>query len=81
MKSATIFVALLLLSTSSVYAKDVTITLTDEEQRVLIQMMDQANKAGGLSNAEAAIYFAKKIQAAAQPQPLSQQPASQEPPK
>lgn len=49
-----------------VFAKDVTVTLNDEEQRVIIQLLDMATKAGGLQVAKAATHFADKITAAAQ---------------
>lgn len=38
-----------------------TITLTDQEKTVLLQLIDLAVKAGGLNVAEAAIVLSKKI--------------------
>lgn len=39
-----------------------TIELTEDEARVLINLLDLAVKAGGLQTAEAAVHFAKILQ-------------------
>lgn len=51
-------------------ARDITITLSDDEQKALVQILDLATKAGGLPTAQATMYFARKIEdAAKQPAP------------
>lgn len=54
-------------------AAEVTITLSDQEQAAMIQLLDTAVKSGGLNNAEAVVYFVKKIQAAQQAAVAAQQ--------
>ncbi len=51
----------LLMSASVARAKDVTITLTDQEQQVLLNLLDMAVKQGGLRVAGNAAYFTNKI--------------------
>lgn len=50
-------------------AKDVTITLNDEEQKVFLALLDGALKSGGLANLQAVIKFVQKYQAAVTPPP------------
>jgi hypothetical protein len=40
---------------------DTTLTLTENEKNVLLQLIDLAVKSGGINVAEAAIYLAKKL--------------------
>lgn len=69
----------LILLASPVSAKDITLTLNDEEQRGLIQIIDAAVKSVGLQGAEAGVYMHRKIIAAQadanRPQPLAPAPA------
>lgn len=58
----------LLLATPAM-AKDVTITLNDNEQKVFLTLLDNALKQGGLSNLQAVIQFMQKYQAAVNPAP------------
>lgn len=53
-----------LLVTTPVYAKDVTITLTDAEQKVYLALLDAALKCGGLNNYQAVSQFLAKLQGA-----------------
>lgn len=62
MRLALAAVAFLLASPAC--AKDITITLNDDEQRGLIQMIDAAVKSVGLQGAESAVYMHRKIMAA-----------------
>jgi hypothetical protein len=57
-------------------AKDISITLNDEEQKALVQILDTATKAGGLQVAQATVWFAKKLDDAAKavPQPPPKPP-------
>jgi hypothetical protein len=65
-----LLVVLSLLVSAPVLAADVTVTLNDEEQNVLRQLLDMATKAGGLQVAPAALHFARKLEAAqAAPKP------------
>ena len=59
----TSLLAIVLLS-SPVFAeeKQITVTLTEEEARVLINLLDVAVRAEGLNAAEAALHFVNKIQ-------------------
>lgn len=50
-------------------AAEMTLTLNDEEQAVLRQLLDLATKSGGLAVAPAALHFANKIEAQKQPKP------------
>lgn len=50
---------------TSAAAKDITVTLNDEEQRVLLQILDAATKAQGLQVAQATVFFVKKLDDAA----------------
>jgi hypothetical protein len=52
---------ILALSFGAASAKDVTVTLNDNEQKVMVNLLDLAVKAGGLNAAESAAYFAKKF--------------------
>lgn len=61
-----LFAAMLLVATPAV-AKDITITLTDEEQKVFLALLDGALKAGGLSNLQPVIKFVQKYQNAVAP--------------
>lgn len=46
------------------------IELTDEEGQALVELLDAANKAGGLQLARACLHFFDKLQAAAKaPEP------------
>ncbi len=52
-----------------------TIELTEQESQVLLNLLDVAVKAAGINAAEAALHFAKKIEAAKannQPKPTEQ---------
>lgn len=55
-------VALLLATPAA--AKDITITLTDEEQKVFIALLDAALKQGGLANLQVVAQFVQKVQKA-----------------
>lgn len=57
--------ALALLVSTPVLAKDVTITLNDEEQKVFIALLDGALKSGGIANLKPVIAFIDKYQKAA----------------
>lgn len=57
-------VAATLLLASPAVAKDITLTLNDDEQRGLIQIIDAAVKSVGLQGAEAAVYLHRKIMSA-----------------
>lgn len=46
-------------------AKDVTLTLNDQEQAAFAQVLDQATRGGGLQAASATVYFQNKLQQAA----------------
>lgn len=59
MRLALAAAAFLLVSPAS--AKDITLTLNDDEQRGLIQMIDAAVKSVGLQGAEAGVYMHRKI--------------------
>lgn len=70
----------LLLFASPAFAKDITLTLNDDEQRGMIGMLDAAVKATGLQGAETGLYFQKKIieaQRAPAPAGAPAQPAAQ----
>lgn len=54
-----------------------TITLTNNEKQVLLQLIDLAVKAGGLNVAEAAIVLTKKINLSPPDQEDSPQPTSE----
>lgn len=70
-----ILAAALAASISTASAKDITITLTDDEQKVAVQLLDQAVRAGGLQVAEPALLLVRKIaQAVQQPAPGSTAP-------
>lgn len=56
-----------LLIATPAYAKDVTITLTDQEQQVYRALLDAALKCGGLGSINAVNQFLAKLQAAAMP--------------
>ena len=58
------FVLALFLATSA-QAKDITITLNDEEQKNLIALLDLATKGGGVRAAEAVASMVKKLNEAA----------------
>lgn len=58
-------IALLLATPAS--AKDITITLNDQEQKVMMAILDSALKAGGLANLQPVLQFVTKLQAAVGP--------------
>ena len=60
-----IFALAILLATPAA-AKDVTITLNDQEQKAFLAILDIALKQGGLQSLGAVSTFAAKIQAAMQ---------------
>lgn len=62
MRFALAAAAFLLVTPAS--AKDITLTLNDDEQRGLIQIIDAAVKSVGLQGAEAGVYLHRKITAA-----------------
>lgn len=65
------FLIVSLLIGGSAHAAPITITLSDEDQRVLSQVLDAAaggQKAGGLEMARSVMYIVGKVQAAAQQQ-------------
>jgi hypothetical protein len=64
----------LLLATPAA-AKDVTITLNDNEQNVFLALLDAALKTGGLSNLQAVVQFVNKYQQAVGPAPAPAKPA------
>lgn len=49
-----------LLATTPAYAKDITITLNDQEQKVFLSLLDVALKQGGIANLEVVAKFIKK---------------------
>lgn len=61
-----LFVAALVLATPA-YAKDVTITLNDQEQKVYLALLDSALKQGGLANLQVVLQFVQKYKAAVEP--------------
>lgn len=71
-------VALLLATPAA--AKDVTITLSDQEQKVFLALLDNALKQGGLANLQAVVQFVQKYQQAMGPSPAPT-PAKPEEPK
>jgi hypothetical protein len=54
-------------------AKDLTITLTDQEQQQLFAILDLAAKQGGVQASVAIAYFVQKLR----PPPVTQGPSSQ----
>jgi hypothetical protein len=66
-------IALLLLATPAA-AKDVTITLNDQEQQAWAQLLDQAVRAGGLQSAPNALRLYMKLQDALKAVPPSKAP-------
>lgn len=58
-----LFATALLISLPAV-AKDVTITLNDQEQKVFLALLDGALKQGGLSNLQSVVQFVHKYQQA-----------------
>ncbi len=54
--------ALWLLAGYAAFAKDVTVTFTQEEAAATLQLYDMAVKSGGLAVAEAGVILTKKIQ-------------------
>lgn len=52
---------LVALAPATAAAKDITLSLNDDEQRALVQLLDTANRAGGIQNAEAVVHFVRKI--------------------
>lgn len=67
MKALALVLALAL-SATPVLAKDISITLNDQEQKVLMSLLDSALKAGGLSNLQSVVQFVTKLQAALGPE-------------
>lgn len=62
---------ILLLTTTLAQAAPVTVTLSDDEQRAFLQILDAAaggGKTGGLEMAKGVVYFWNKLHEAAQPQ-------------
>lgn len=60
-----VFAALLVLPTF-VQAKDIPITLTDQDQQTVVAALDAYVKAGGINVATAAVVILQKLQQAAQ---------------
>ena len=56
------------MSISHAYAKDVTITLNDDEQKALMTVLDQAVRQGGLTSVPQVWKFVQKLQSAVNPQ-------------
>jgi hypothetical protein len=52
-------------------AKDITLTLNDQEQKILITLLDAALKQGGLNQLQAVSQFVQKIQKATAPDAVS----------
>lgn len=61
--------AALLLIAQAAQAKEITITLSEDEQRALTQILDVYVKQSGLSGAQVALYFVNKLKVAADPTP------------
>lgn len=61
MRAVLTFLAATLMASPS-FAATKTVTLTDEEQKVLVQLLDLGVKSGGLSVAGNADYLMRKIQ-------------------
>lgn len=59
--------ALFVLVASPAFAKDVTFTMNDDEQKVFLALLDGALKQGGLANLQAVIAFVNKYQKAVGP--------------
>jgi len=57
-----ILILAILIVNTSVNAATITITLSDDEQKGLITLLDQAVRAEGLQVAEPALYLFKRIQ-------------------
>lgn len=70
----TIPVIALLFATPAM-AKDVTITLNDQDQKVFLALLDAALKQGGLANLQVVTQFVQKYQQAAGPIPATPAPA------
>lgn len=60
----TLLIALSLLIATPAMAKDVTITLTDQEQKVFMALLDAALRSGGLAQLQSVTQFVVKIQQA-----------------
>lgn len=68
-----LFVAALVLATPA-YAKDVTITMNDQEQKVFLALLDTALKQGGLANLQVVLQFVQKYKAAVEPSEVKPEP-------
>lgn len=64
MKRTILAAAIALALASPATAKDVNLLLTDQEQRGLAEVLDQAVRSGGLQAAPNAIYFFNKLKTA-----------------
>jgi hypothetical protein len=64
----------LLLATPAA-AKDITITLNDQEQKVFLAILDAALKQGGLSNLQVVTQFVQKFQQATAPEAAPEAPS------
>lgn len=63
----TSLIAIALLVTTPALAKDVTLTLNDEEQKAFLALLDSALKTGGLASLQPVIKFVQKYRAAVGP--------------
>jgi ABC-type sugar transport system substrate-binding protein len=52
------------LTVAPAIAKDITLTLNDQEQQAFIQLVDQATRTGGLQVTQTTVYFYNKLQTA-----------------
>lgn len=68
MSRAAIALVLALLAAPAA-AKDVSLTLSDQEQKVFLALLDAALKSGGLNNLQAVAQFISKYQQAIKDQP------------
>jgi hypothetical protein len=75
----TLLIALSLLIATPAMAKDITITLTDAEQKVFLTLLDTALKQGGLGQLQAVSQFVAKIQMAMKAAEESAKPETKKP--
>jgi hypothetical protein len=56
--------AAILLAASPAGAKDISLSLNEQEQAALAQVLDQATRSGGLAATQGTVYFYNKLQQA-----------------
>jgi hypothetical protein len=58
---------IVMLLATPAFAKDITLTLNDQEQKVFLALLDAALKQGGLANLQVVTQFIQKYQQATAP--------------